>query len=150
VVAEDLLVLTHARDGDALLCVLGDRRLPVAGANGLAAALAPFAGAEVGVGIRSEHLGDPAGCPPGCPRLHGRVKFVELLGAERHVLIELDLEPVVAGGKPAVTGDGKPARALATARFDVHARVNPGDLTEVAVTPERLHFFDLATGRAIR
>ena len=40
--------------------------------------------------------------------------------------------------------------ALVTARFDAHARVDPGDLAEVAVTTERLHFFNLATGRAIR
>ena len=46
------------RDGDALQCVLGDQRLPVAGTNG--ASLARYAGADVAVGIRPEHLGDPA------------------------------------------------------------------------------------------
>src|SRR5439155_2712640 len=44
----------------------------------------------------------------------------------------------------------KSVRALVTARFDAHARVDPDDLAEVAVTTERLHFFDLTTGRAIR
>ena len=41
-------------------------------------------------------------------------------------------------------------RALLTARFDAHAKVDAGDLVEVAVAPERLHFFDLETGGAIR
>jgi hypothetical protein len=37
-----------------------------------------------------------------------------------------------------------------TARFDAHTKVDPGDLTEVAVRVDRLHFFDLKTGQAIR
>ena len=44
----------------------------------------------------------------------------------------------------------KSEQALVTARYDAHARVSPGDLIETAVRVERLHFFDLTTGRAIR
>jgi multiple sugar transport system ATP-binding protein len=94
--------------------------------------------------------------------LRGRVRRVELLGAERLVRIELDAEPIVADEMFAVARDAdaaatmeipwgaKSGRTLVTARFDAHAGVNPGDLAEVAVRTERLHFFDLATGRAIR
>jgi hypothetical protein len=39
---------------------------------------------------------------------------------------------------------------IVTARFDARAPVVPDDLVEVSVTVDRLHFFDLATGRAIR
>ena len=114
------------------------------------------------MGVRAEHLGDPAEAPPDRPRLRGRVRFVELLGAERMVQIELGVKPVVvdqvlevarnvyataAGGIP---GQAKPGQALVTARFDAHARVSPGDLVEAAVRIERLHFFDLTTGGAIR
>ena len=78
------------------------------------------------------------------------------------VQIQLDVKPVVAGEVLEVAKDVDPTvaeaivartradRALVTARFDSHARVDPGDLADAAVRVERLHFFDLTTGRAIR
>jgi multiple sugar transport system ATP-binding protein len=150
------------RDGRALHCVLGDQRLPIAGTNGLGTALDAYAGVDVAVGVRPEHLGDPAEGPPDRPRLRGEVRFVELLGAERMVQIQLDAKPVVvdqvleiardvdAAAAEEILGQAKSEQALVTARFDAHARVSPGDLVEVAVRTERLHFFDLTTGRVIR
>jgi multiple sugar transport system ATP-binding protein len=149
------------RDGRALHCVLGDQRLPVTGTNSFVAALHGYAGAEVAVGIRPEHLGDPAEAPHDRPRLRGRVAFVELLGAERLVQIQLDVAPVVADELLDVAREmhatvgtiperAKSDRTLVTARYDAHARVGAGDLVEAAVRVERLHFFDLTTGRAIR
>ncbi len=82
------------RDRDALVCVLGDQRLPVTGTNGLAATLGGYVGTDVALGVRPEHLGDPAESPRDHPRLRGRVTFVELLGAERLVQIRLDVKPV--------------------------------------------------------
>jgi multiple sugar transport system ATP-binding protein len=103
-------------------------------------------GGEVAVGIRPEHLNGANGAAGDLPRLRGRATFVELLGAERSVQVELPAEPVaVDGARPATEG-----RALATARFDAYAPVDAGDLVELAVTVERLHFFDLGTGLAIR
>jgi hypothetical protein len=90
------------------------------------------------------------------------VRFVELLGAERMVQIQLDAKPVVvdqvleiardvdAAAAEEILGQARSEQALVTARFDAHARVSPGDLVEVAVRIERLHFFDLTTGRVIR
>jgi len=150
------------RDGDALRCVLGDQRLPVPGTNGVVAALARYAGADVAVGIRPEHLSDPAESPADRPRLRGRVKFVELLGAERLIQIQLDVKPVVADEVLEVAQDidetaageilglARSDQSLVTARFDAHANVDPGNLVEAAVRVERLHFFDLTTGLAIR
>jgi multiple sugar transport system ATP-binding protein len=150
------------RDGGTLQCVLGDQRLPVPGRNGLVAALARYAGADVAVGVRPEHLSDPADGPADRPRLRGRVKFVELLGSECLVQIQLDVKPVVADEVLEVAHDVDPTAAgeilglarsdqsLVTARFDAHAKVDPGDLVEAAVRIERLHFFDLSTGQAIR
>jgi hypothetical protein len=46
--------------------------------------------------------------------------------------------------------DHRRGQALVTARFDAHAAIDTGDTTEVAVATERLHFFDLKTGKAIR
>jgi multiple sugar transport system ATP-binding protein len=150
------------RNGRGLQCVLGDQCLPLAGTNGFGSPLDAYAGAEVAVGVRPEHLGDPAEGPPDRPRLRGQVRFVELLGAERMVQIQLDVKPVVvdqalevardldAAAAEEILGQAKSEQALVTARFDAHARVSPSDLVEVAVTIERLHFFDLTTGRAIR
>jgi multiple sugar transport system ATP-binding protein len=149
-------------DGDTLLCVLGDRRLPVAAADGHAAALASYTGTDVAVGMRPEHLGDPAEGSADRPRLRGYVKFVEQLGSETMVQIELDVKPVALDRMLELPGDdGETAgmnslrgprsdRALVTARFDAHANVSLGDLIEVAVRTERLQYFDLTTGRAIR
>jgi len=113
--------------------------------QGRAAAYAAYAGADVAVGLRPEHLGHPLDGPGDRPRLHGRVKFVEQLGAESMVQIELDAKPVAADDAVDL-----PGRAVVTARFDAHADVGPGDLAEVAVRTERLQYFDLTTGRAIR
>jgi multiple sugar transport system ATP-binding protein len=149
-------------DGHALQCVLGDQRLPLGDTNGSAPALAGYAGADVAVGLRPEHLGDPAESPSDSPRLRGRVKIVELLGAERLIQIQLDVRSVVVDEvlevarnvdttlAEEILGRAKSDQALVTARFDAHAKVDPGDLTEVAVKVDRLHFFDLKTGQAIR
>ena len=150
------------RDDGTLQCVLGDQRLPVPGTNGLVAALARYVGADVAVGIRPEDLSDPAEGRADRPRLRGRVRFVELLGAERLVQIQLDVKPVVADEVLEVARDvdataageilglARSDQSLVTARFDAHANVDAGHLVEAAVRIERLHFFDLATGRAIR
>jgi multiple sugar transport system ATP-binding protein len=157
--------LMHARiehDGRALHCVLGGQRLPVSGANGSFAALVGYDGAEVALGVRPEHLREPAGERAEHPRLRGRVQFVELLGSERLVQIEINAEPLLLGQvqradrdrdltsetavPPAHTGEA----AVVNARFDPHVNIDAGELVEVAVVTERLHFFDLENGRAIR
>jgi multiple sugar transport system ATP-binding protein len=139
------------RDGDTVVCVLGEQRLPLAGANGAASALTRYVGREVALGVRSEHLGDPADGRHDRPRLRGRVRLVELLGAERLVQIELPVKPFVADvALSEVVREARSERALVSARFDAHARVDPGDPVEVAVTTERLHFFDPSTGSVIR
>ena len=83
--AMNLLQGRIERDGDGLVqCVPGDQLpLRLAETNGSAGALAAYVGADVAVGIRPEHIGDPAAASPDRPRLRGRVKLVELLGAER-------------------------------------------------------------------
>jgi multiple sugar transport system ATP-binding protein len=149
-------------DGRALQCVLGDQRLPLPDTNGAASALARYAGTDVAVGLRPEHLGDPAESPSDRPRLLGRVRIVELLGAERLIQIQLDVRSVVSDEvldvarnvdptlAAEILGRAKSDHALVSARFDAQTRVDAGDLIEVAVRVERLHFFDLETGQAIR
>jgi multiple sugar transport system ATP-binding protein len=160
--AMNLLQGRMERDGDGLLCTVGDRSLTVPATNGTSATLAAYAGREVAVGIRPEHLGHPSAAPPDRPTLRGRVRFVELLGAERLIQIEIDARPVVpdevldvAGdadevGATEILRDSERGKALVIARFEAHVPVGPGDLAEISVNTERLAFFDLDTGRAIR
>jgi multiple sugar transport system ATP-binding protein len=159
--AMNLLQGRIERDGNGLAVLLGDKRLPLAADNG-AEALTAYAGADVAVGIRPEHLGDPAEAPERRPRLLGRVGFVERLGPERLVQLELTARPVVADELLEIARDAdetaaseivrgsERGQALVTARFAAHAPIEPGDRAEVAVTVEHLHFFDLKTGAAIR
>jgi multiple sugar transport system ATP-binding protein len=136
----NLLKGTIERDGNVTSCLVSEARLPLT--NGAIPAIAAYEGAEVAVGIRAEHLGDPGTGGAGRPRLRGLVRFVELLGSERLVQLELDATPVG-------NTDGA-APAIVTARFDAHAAIGVGELTELAVATEHLHFFDLETGAAIR
>jgi multiple sugar transport system ATP-binding protein len=133
-------------DGDRFECVLGGQRLPLMETDP-SPALARYAGGDVFVGIRPEHLGDPADDHRGRPRLRGRVRFVELLGAEQLVRVELPAEAAAA-----MNGASRPESncAIVTARFPAHTDVDAGDQIEVAVATERLHYFDPATGNAIR
>jgi multiple sugar transport system ATP-binding protein len=130
-------------NGSGAVCTVGGARLPAP------AALAPVAGRDVVVGLWPVSLVEPTRAPPAAPRLEGRVRFSELLGAEQLVQIDLDARPVVVDEVPE---PDRPStdRAVVTARFDAHAKVHPGDLVEVAVATERVRFFDLATGLAIR
>jgi multiple sugar transport system ATP-binding protein len=160
--AMNLLQGRIERDDGALHCVIGARRLPLSSANGTSAALAAHAGGEVAVGIRPENLVDAAAAPGDWPRLHGRVRFAELLGAERLLQIELDAKPVVAvevlevardsdeAAASEIVREAQSGRALVIARFDAHSAGGPGDPVELAVRTERLQFYDLGTGRAIR
>jgi multiple sugar transport system ATP-binding protein len=159
--AMNLLQGRVERDGDGLAVVVGGERLPVVSRNGTAP-LVDYAGADVAVGIRPEHLGDPADAPEGSPRLPGRVRFVERLGPERLVQLELAARPVVADELLEIARDADETaaseilresasgQAVVTARLDAHAEVDAGDRFDAAVAIERLHFFDLTTGVAIR
>ena len=118
-------------DGDTLQCSLCGRQMSLE-TSGATAALTSYAGRDVVVGIRPEHLTEAAEGQSARPRLRGCIKFVELLGAEQLITVEL------------------PENALVTARFDANSRVAQGDLVELDVATERIHFFDPTTGCAIR
>ncbi len=135
------------RDGARFVCVLGEQRLPLTERDPPPALARYAGGGDVFVGIRPEHLGDAGDDHRGRPRLRGRVRFVELLGAEQLVQVELAAEAA-----PALSGAPHPEanHAVVTARFPAHADVDAGDPVEIAVTTERLHYFDPATGNAIR
>jgi multiple sugar transport system ATP-binding protein len=127
--------------GDTAELKLGSQRLTLPPAvvkqN---AGLAAFSGRELIVGIRPESLADPAtaGSPlePGAS-LSADVQLVEVLGSEQLVHFQLDADRLGAG----------PA---GVARVDPRSRIQPHSRTDFAVDVERLHFFDPATGAAVR
>jgi multiple sugar transport system ATP-binding protein len=94
------------------------------------AALARWRGATVILGIRPEHLVLGNGIPGS--GFDAGVEVIEQLGSE--MLVE------------ARAGEA----SLTVARVDPQSRLSAGDKVRLSVQPERLHFFDPATERAIR
>ena len=126
-------------------------------------ALAAYANQDVILGIRPEDLDDAAlGDGNTEPRIKGRVELREALGAE--VLVHFTVE-----ARQAVTeemrelaedvGDDRvldqlasgvqPQAAALVGRFSPQTRILEGDVVEVSVRRQALHFFDLRTGLAI-
>jgi multiple sugar transport system ATP-binding protein len=124
--------------------------------------LAAYRGRELAVGIRPEHLVDPATADPSLPRLQGEVRFDEALPPERLVYATVQAPPVVTEDVLEIAKDVDAAAVerleelaeeqfvLACARFDIASPVPGRGPYEFAVVADRLHFFDLQTGAAIR
>ncbi len=141
------------RNGEGAILQLGSQQLAVpASIFRDRPALAAKANGEIIVGIRPENL-DDATLHPGHPadqRLKAPVVIAESLGSDQMVHFALDapiakvldrdlLDDIVVGS----------AVALCIGRFDARSTVRPGETIEVAVSCDRLHFFDAATGLAI-
>jgi multiple sugar transport system ATP-binding protein len=123
--------------------------------------LAAYRDRELAVGIRPEHLVDPATADGPLPRLAGTVRFTETLPPERLVYATIQAPPVVTEDVREIARDVDAAAVeqleeleeqqfvLACARFDASQTApEPGD-HHFAVRVDRLHFFDLETGAAI-
>jgi multiple sugar transport system ATP-binding protein len=123
--------------------------------------LAGYAGREIGVGVRPEHLREPAHAPPE-RRLRGIVKATELLGSELLCHLEVGIAPLVTdeilelaadvdeAAADALRHEAGGRRATVVCRFEAGHAVSVGEDAECALDPTRLHFFDPKTGRAIR
>jgi multiple sugar transport system ATP-binding protein len=110
---------------------------------------------EVIVGIRPESLesshGDRAG------DIVGEVALLESLGSDLMAHVDVDAPAVLAGDVleavrelTGANGDGVlPETARLTARLDPHLRVGRGDQVRLHVEPDRLHFFDPQSERAL-
>jgi multiple sugar transport system ATP-binding protein len=157
--AMNLIRASVEGDEDALWLAFGGQRLPLPA--GSAPRLAPYRGREVAVGIRPEHLLDTAVSDPDLPRLAVEVKFTEALPPERLVYGELEATPILTDDVLEVVADVDEAaveqlheleeerHVLLCARFDITSAA-PRGRDEFAVAAEKLHFFDLETGGAIR
>jgi len=122
-------------------------------------ALSKYAGREVAVGIRAEDMED-ARLVRGegdQPRLRATVAMVEALGSAVMVHFGVEAPKVVTEDTKALEKDAHAAEAVVRANgvpfvasFAPRSRVRVGDTIEVVVDTERIHFFDPATGQAIR
>ena len=110
------------------------------------------------LGIRPTDFQDGAFADPALPRLRVRASVVEDLGSESHVIFAIDAPRVVAesvvAAKDATDQSDRlladDTRALFTARLDGQRPLSPGTEVDLAVDPQRLHFFDPATGAVLR
>ncbi len=136
-------------DGGAYSLSIGNQKLNVP-ASVLAArpALHSYAGKELAVGIRPEHLEDVALADDSADTLSGTVEVREGLGSE--VLLHLSIAaPQVTAEDIGKDGAGSASAAL-VARVEPHTKIQPGDIATVSVDTSHLHMFDLQTGLAIR
>ena len=112
-------------------------------------ALRSYAGKDVVVGMRPEHLraADPEITGP---KLVGDVDLVEALGSELVVHFTVDANRVIAEG--AVDKDEAAAvkKGEGVARVEAKTPVKPGDRMTFSVDVEDMQFFDTQTGLAIR
>jgi multiple sugar transport system ATP-binding protein len=112
-------------------------------------ALRAFAGKDVIVGMRPEHLHAESPEATG-PKLVGDVELVESLGSELVVHFTIDAHRVIAEG----AFDKDEAAAVKSgegvARVEAKTPVKPGDKMTFSVDIEDMQFFDPQTGLAIR
>jgi multiple sugar transport system ATP-binding protein len=111
--------------------------------------LRAYAGKEVVVGMRPEHLRAESSESAG-PKITGDVDLVESLGSELVVHFTIDAHRVIAEGAV----DKDEAAALQTgegvARVEAKTAVKPGDRMTFSVDIEDMQFFDPKTGLAVR
>ena len=152
---------TVLRRGDGLGVKLGATTLALhPGVVADHPALANWVGRDIAVGVRSEDMDDANLVRGGAPEdstLDATVGLTEALGSEIMVHFDLDVPKVVTEDTKLLEQDsGAADTGLATdatrfvASFAPRSRVRFGEKIRVAVDTERLHFFDPATGIAVR
>jgi multiple sugar transport system ATP-binding protein len=107
------------------------------------------------VGIRPTDFEGAALADPSLPRMRVRAVVVEELGAESHVIFNVDAPRVTTDAVRAAADDDAETlfaddqRAEFTARLDTRTPVAPGTEVELAVHVERVHLFDPQTGEVV-
>ncbi|WP_411698583.1 ABC transporter ATP-binding protein [Conyzicola sp.] len=143
---------------DGLWLAVGDRKLQLSESVVAAhPALRDKIGQTLGVGVRPENLHDPAirSDHPADQRLVGTVELTEALGSDLMVhfsfpatrVLTEDVQEGVEGGSPSEHGAADSAPLVA--RFSPHSQIKTGDIVDIAVDVDALHFFDLSTHASI-
>src|SRR5439155_24811860 len=95
---------------------------------------------------------DAAFAPAELPTIDVRVEVLEELGADAHVIFEVEAAPITA---EKLDPHEEEATLLAvenaffTARVDPRTAARQGGPLRLAVDPARFHFFDAETGRTL-
>jgi multiple sugar transport system ATP-binding protein len=146
-------------DGE-LSAAVGDQRLRLGDAP---AELRAYEGRTVVLGIRPEHLEDASVHPDAARdvRLRSVVDLREEMGNETHLYFSLDAPPVLTedirelqadideGSLQELEAQASARRAACIACVDADSRTAEGDLIELVVDVDKVHFFDLDTGDRI-
>lgn len=109
--------------------------------------------AEIIVGIRPEDLEDAALATshPLSQRLTAQVVLTESLGSDHMVHFAIDAAVAKVADQDSldeiVVSDND--KGICIGRFDACTRVQTGETVAVAVTCDRMHFFDDSTGIAL-
>jgi multiple sugar transport system ATP-binding protein len=124
--------------------------------------LAPPAGrvlprGRILVGIRPTDFEHTSTADPALPRIRVRPEIVQELGAETHLIFQVDAPRVTAEAVQAAADTyseeqtlfADEERAEFTAQIDSRAHFAAGGEVELAVHVDGLHFFDAETGRAV-
>jgi multiple sugar transport system ATP-binding protein len=155
----NLIVTTIAQDGDDLVLRLADQTLRIdPKVTAQVPALQRYVDRDIVVGIRPEDLEDASIATEAPPdrRLRSQVALVESLGAE--VVVHFPLRAEVfqimdakfEGEDATRVSVGSSGLNTFVGRFSPRSAVRPGDALEIAVDTSRLHFFDPASGLALR
>jgi multiple sugar transport system ATP-binding protein len=135
------LVEADVHDGSVSF---GGYRLPVSAAPATARTI---------VGVRPESFEDAAFADPSLPQIEVEVQVVEDLGADAHVIFQVDAPPVDVSEVREAAGDEEAIlladRAVFTARVHPRTTAQVGKTLRLAIDPARFHFFDPATGQRL-
>jgi len=138
--------------GDTATITLGPHVVGLAGgALEKNPSLRNYDGKRVIIGIRPEDYEDAALAPeiPESQRISSRVHLIEALGSE--VMVHFRIEaPIVDSGDPDATEEKSGAEgANAVGRFNPRSTVRIGEVADIAISTENMHFFDMDTRQAI-
>ena len=128
---------------------IGSQELPLpAGCLTAHPALAGYAGKQIVLGVRPEHL-PAAGKGADGPALAGTVDLIEALGSELVVHFTIDARRVRAEGATSADEDATAHSGEGVARVDPTTRVTVGEPITFAINVSGLQFFDPDTELAI-
>jgi multiple sugar transport system ATP-binding protein len=101
-------------------------------------------------GIRPEAFEDARFADPSLPVVEVIVQVVEDLGADAHVIFQIDAPPVDVTEVREAAGDEETLlvtdRATFTARVDPQTAARVGAPLRLTIDPSKFHYFDPATG----
>jgi multiple sugar transport system ATP-binding protein len=101
-------------------------------------------------GIRPEAFEDARFADPSLPVVEVTVQVVEDLGADAHVIFQIDAPPVDVTEVREAAGDEETLlvtdRATFTARVDPQTAARVGAPLRLTIDPSKFHYFDPATG----